>query len=837
MQTKKDFLKDIIHIFILSNFAFAQPLFDLLSRQAEFFTIRRSEPVDIILLVFCLVILLPSLLILVEFMVGLLSRRVRKSVHGFLVAVLLTAIILPALKKLFEFNGTIQLIGAAILGITFTVTYIRFHLVRTFLTILSPALLLFPFLFIFNSPVYKVVFVKNYSEIVNAKVNSTTPVVMVVFDEFPVTSLMDEHHQIDPIRYPNFAALAKEAYWFRNTTTVSVATHIATPAILTGNYPPFTGLKRLPTATDYPKNLFTLLGNSYNLNVFESITHLCPDRLRANNTFYESLVERIFSLLSDISIVYLHLLLPADLSTGLPVITQDWKNFMSPAVKLDNDAQKKNPVAPDRLALFKKFIESFHLHKQPTLFFLHSIFPHRPWIYLPSGKIYDNTVNTPTRWGNDEVETIHYFQRHLLQVGFVDKLLGKLVAKLKEVGLYDRSLIVITADHGVSFWPNDESRELTKSNYQDILSVPLFIKKPYQHKSVISDRKVETSDILPTIAEVLDINLPWTVDGTSALKPRPSEKTEIAFTAHPKEQIIIDSDFETKHTALERKLSLFGSGTNPNGMFKFGIHNKLVGKRLNDIQVSGIENVEVEIDSINNYANVNPEANFLPSLIKGRIITKRNLSGSFDLAISVNGTIRTTTQTFLQKGNVAKFSAILPDKSFRINKNDVEVIVLSRTKQEPRLTHTKNPSTANYYLSVSSGKSRENIITSDGKPIPVIPGTLKGHLDIANVNNDGYITFVGWAADVKNSRLPKTILIFVNGKFFYSGHTDVYRRGVAKLFTNNALQWSGFRYEFPLAQFKDRSYNEVRFFAVSKNGVASELNYHKGYKWGKKKKP
>ncbi len=42
-------------------------------------------------------------------------------------------------------------------------------------------------------------------------------------------------------------------------------------------------------------------------------------------------------------------------------------------------------------------------------------------------------------------------QRYLLQAGFVDRLLGRLVRRLRERGLYERSMIVVTADHGVSF--------------------------------------------------------------------------------------------------------------------------------------------------------------------------------------------------------------------------------------------------------------------------------------------------------------------------------------------------------------------------------------------------
>ncbi len=41
-------------------------------------------------------------------------------------------------------------------------------------------------------------------------------VVLVVMDEFPSDSLLDRRRRVDPVRYPNFAALAADSTWFRN---------------------------------------------------------------------------------------------------------------------------------------------------------------------------------------------------------------------------------------------------------------------------------------------------------------------------------------------------------------------------------------------------------------------------------------------------------------------------------------------------------------------------------------------------------------------------------------------------------------------------------------------
>ena len=65
----------------------------------------------------------------------------------------------------------------------------------------------------------------------------TRPVVMVVFDELPLTSLLDGRGRIDRFRYPNFAALAGDSTWYANATTVSDSTKLAIPSILDGRLP------------------------------------------------------------------------------------------------------------------------------------------------------------------------------------------------------------------------------------------------------------------------------------------------------------------------------------------------------------------------------------------------------------------------------------------------------------------------------------------------------------------------------------------------------------------------------------------------------------------------
>jgi hypothetical protein len=99
--------------------------------------------------------------------------------------------------------------------------------------------------------------------------------------------------------------------------------------------------------------------------------------------------------------------------------------------------------------------------------------------------------------------------------------LGEFLEHIKKIDLYEKSIIIITADHGVSFHENEHRRSVKfVSNPAEIINVPLFIKLPHQSSGVISDRNVESIDIAPTVADLLGFTLPWPTDGVSVFEEK-----------------------------------------------------------------------------------------------------------------------------------------------------------------------------------------------------------------------------------------------------------------------------------------------------------------------------
>ena len=101
-----------------------------------------------------------------------------------------------------------------------------------------------------------------------------------------------------------------------------------------------------------------------------------------------------------------------------------------------------------------------------------------------------------------------HFQRHLLQVGYTDRLLGRLLDRLRQAALFDRSLVVVTADHGVSFRAGLRSRGASLGTAPGVAPVPLFVKAPGQRSGRVVRTQVRTIDVLPTIADLLGVACP-----------------------------------------------------------------------------------------------------------------------------------------------------------------------------------------------------------------------------------------------------------------------------------------------------------------------------------------
>lgn len=101
------------------------------------------------------------------------------------------------------------------------------------------------------------------------------------------------------------------------------------------------------------------------------------------------------------------------------------------------------------------------------------------------------------------------------EIAYSDESLGVLIATLKERGVYDRTVIVVTSDHGES---RGEHNEATHSllAYNSTLHVPLVIKPPAGYNTGVRiEQRVGLIDIFPTVLDWLGLAVPDNVQGRS----------------------------------------------------------------------------------------------------------------------------------------------------------------------------------------------------------------------------------------------------------------------------------------------------------------------------------
>jgi hypothetical protein len=249
------------------------------------------------------------------------------------------------------------------------------------------------------------------------------------------------------------------------------------------------------------------------------------------------------------------------------------------------------------------------------------------------------------------------YQRHLLQLQATDRLLGRLLDRLHEVGVYDRALVAVVADHGVSFRLGHDRRLVRRANVQDIAPVPFFVKAPGQRRSRTSDKPLRTIDVLPTLADLLGVRIPWRVDGRSALEPTiAAQRRRTIVSKKFRHTYLVDSaGFErAKRAALDRKLRLFG-----HGLYAFGPRPDLLGRR---VEPSAHQRLEVEAGS-----------RFVPTHLVGRVRGGRR-GGGRTIAVALDGRVAATGRTFTLPGSVEEqLSVMLPERLVHSGRTRVQV--------------------------------------------------------------------------------------------------------------------------------------------------------------------
>jgi hypothetical protein len=662
------------HLGALWAFAFVQPLLDLLGKNADFWVARSNTAGDILIFSIGFTLLPPLIALLVEALVKIVSDAAYRILHLVLVAALFAVFVVQIEKRIYQHPAGLMILIALALGALFAYGLYKRGFVKQLLDVLTPAPIVFLVLFVFFSNTHKLIFPAKNASALGVDVPSKTPVIEVVFDELPTATLMDASgKRIDAKRFPGFARLASESTWYRDNSTVADFTGRAVPAIETGNNPDWS---TLPISSDQPNSIFSLLGGQYKFNVVEPVTDVCPPSLCPNGGGGrppERQKDRLQSLVDDLWIVQKKLILPPALANKQPDVSATFGNFGNNGGNgqtAGNFAQ--DLFVPPSPGEFQNWAAKIPANADRSFNFIHMELPHEPFHFLPDGRSYNFTnisdVAGPNaqKWAAGEGGVATTEQRHFIQTGYADRLTGLLIKDLKRRGIWDKAMVVVTADHGIDFDPTTYRRIASPGDFGGIANSPLFIKYPNQGKAETSDLHTRTVDIVPTIAKELGVKLPYKTLGTPISEATAGGRVVIknglkSTVSEPFQKMLAE-----RRLVVQRDNLRFGRDT---GLWQLGPASDLIGRTAPPLSGAG-GSASASLDDESLWDDVKPKGNGkIPAFVAAKL---DGVKGNSLIAISVNGRVAATCRSFLFNGDTWA-GAVVPPQTLRPGRNSIGI--------------------------------------------------------------------------------------------------------------------------------------------------------------------
>ena len=299
---------------------------------------------------------------------------------------------------------------------------------------------------------------------------------------------------------PNLDRVAKEGYLFRNAFATSAWTAPSIPSVLTGQYPSMHGV----------------LG--YHLRLNEDIGTLAQ---ALDQYGYRTMAITANSFFSR----------PQGLDKGFGTFLEDWR--VGYKVETDNlmymlwrithrGGDIRTYYSIRKVKSWLREVE------EPFFLVVHWMNAHCPYHspYKYREKFVDRAKYSPSQRKAAEIlasstggygymaGAVQAGREHfdLVQawydgcIAYMDQRFGEIVKFLEKVGLFDDTVIMVTADHGENFGEHGLANHQF-CLYDTLLHVPLIMSFPQLEGGVVEDKLVSHVDIVPTVLDL--IGLPY----------------------------------------------------------------------------------------------------------------------------------------------------------------------------------------------------------------------------------------------------------------------------------------------------------------------------------------
>jgi hypothetical protein len=573
---------------------------------------------------------------------------------------------------------------------------------------------------------------------------------------------------------------------------------------LSGNFP----VGNAPSYAAHPNNLLTLLHPYYDIFVYEVVTNFCVSRL-----FHcpdAEIASSESELLKDIFYLYMARVLAKNIDLSLPDLSRTWGPFLTPREEIEA-----------RMSRFQQFLQSLpRRSNDKALYFFHHMLPHSPYVLTSQGSVYEapSLYFDPNMAGNRSLLS-ELQGRYLMQVSYVDKELGQFIAQLKHLGLYEKSLVIITADHGVSWRPEAPGRGLTPANADMILAIPLFIKTPFQQHGEVSTRDVQQIDLAPTISDLFGLRLPWEHTGRSVFEPEVRKRHKIAYSLHGT-QFSFPSD-----------LGLISVSVQPDT-----VRSSLIGEKIETFKLNRYEAITGVLDQLPvSLLHMPPGGDDFPIPVSGWAVSLEEESVPDQIAVAVNGEIVAVTSPCCERpgvvehlGNVnllrSGWKTAFPSSHLRSGVNVVTAYaVLDARKRALAILKTTPENKIHVVADIEDDDAKR--LPWIGKRIEDLDvrsyESVEGYLDRLSVSQVSVrssidelpIVAAGWAVLLDEEKPPEAIAVAIDGMIVAITSPCCDRPDVVRHFGNGQFLRSGWKATFSSRVLKEGE-NQVAAYVV-----------------------
>jgi hypothetical protein len=217
--------------------------------------------------------------------------------------------------------------------------------------------------------------------------------------------------------------------------------------------------------------------------------------------------------------------------------------------------------------------------------------------------------------------------------------------------------------------------------------VPQFIKTPGQDTGVVDDHNWEQVDLLPTVADLAGVAVPWKTDGVSQTGKPARTRTDKWWFDVPGRRKVRDGPANWEVVLAGETDTLARGSEGVRGLYRYGASADLVYQSPAAVGPIGGDPVGAVLDDGRPLGIVDPGSGTVPALVSGRLSSPPP-PGATVLA-AVNGRIGGGSSLVSERPGdpAASFAVLTPDFLWRAGdgRRQLQLYLLDRSGGQPRL--------------------------------------------------------------------------------------------------------------------------------------------------------